>query len=107
MKSLRITFGLTIVALGFSNAADLHNVELKKSVTVGSTQLQPMQGQKAVFKSGKYVVEVPASLGKGDQKFDTTGIVTSGSKLVEIDLGGTSDKILFNAEGGQNAGGGK
>ena len=66
-----------------------------------------MQGDKAVFKMGKSVVEVPATLGKSDQKYGTTGIVTVGPKLVEIDLGGTTEKILFSPEAGQTAGGGK
>jgi hypothetical protein len=52
-------------------------------------------------------VEVPATLGKIDQKFGTTGIVTVGPKLVEIDLGGTSEKILFSPAAGESAGGGK
>jgi len=113
MKFMKLTFGLTALALGLASAAESHNVDLKKSVTIGSAQLEPgryrveMQGDKAVFKSGKNVVEVPATLGKSDQKFGTTGIVTVGPKLVEIDLGGTSDKILFSPAAGESAGGGK
>jgi hypothetical protein len=112
MKSIKLTFGFTLIAIGFANAADSHSVDLKKSVTIGSTQLQPgqykveIQGDKAVFKSGKNVVEVPATLGTSDKKYTTNGIVTNGSKLVEIDFGGTTEKILFSAEAGQNAGGG-
>ena len=102
MKSIKLTFGLTVLALGVASAASSYGVDLKKSVTIGSTQLRPgqykveIQGEKAVFKSGKNVVEVPATLQKGDQKYGTTGIVTRGAKLVEIDLGGTTDKIVFN-----------
>ena len=113
MKFMKVTFGFTALALGLASAAESYNVDLKKSVTIGSAQLQPgrykveMQGDKAVFKAGKNVVEVPATLGKSDQKFGTTGIVTVGPKLVEIDLGGTSDKILFSQAVGENAGGGK
>jgi hypothetical protein len=112
MKFMKLTFGLTALALGFASAAESHNVDIKKSVTIGSAQLQPgrykveIQGEKAVFKSGKNVVEVPATLGKSDQKYGTTGIVTNGSKLVEIDLGGTTDKILFSPKAGESAGGG-
>ena len=113
MKFMKLTFGFTALALGFASAASSHNVDLKKSVTIGSTQLQAGQykveikGEKAVFTMGKNVVEVPATLGKSDQKYGTTGIVTNGSKLIEIDLGGTTEKILFNPEAGVNAGGGK
>ncbi len=112
MKSIKLTFGLTVLALGLASAASSHNFELKKPVTIGSTQLQPgsyrveMQGDKAVFKTGKSVVEVPATLGKSDQKYGTTGIVTNGPQLVEIDLGGTTEKILFSPKAGESAGGG-
>ena len=58
-----------------------------------------------MLKTGKIVVEVPATLGKSDQKYGTTGTVTVGPKLVEIDLGGTTEKILFSTEGRENAGG--
>lgn len=112
MKFVKLTFGFTALALGLASAASSHSFDLKKSVTIGSTQLQPgsykveMQGDKAVFKTGKSVVEVPATLGKSDQKFGTTGIVTVGPKLVEIDLGGTTEKILFSPKAGESAGGG-
>jgi hypothetical protein len=112
MKFVKLTFGFTALALGLASAASSHSFDLKKSVTIGSTQLQPgsykveMQGDKAVFKTVKSVVEVPATLGKSDQKFGTTGIVTVGPKLVEIDLGGTTEKILFSPKAGESAGGG-
>jgi hypothetical protein len=112
MRFMKLTFGLTAFALGLASAASSHSFDLKKSVTIGSTQLQPgpyrveMQGDKAVFKTGKSVVEVPATLGKSDQKYGTTGIVTNGPQLVEIDLGGTTEKILFSPKAGESAGGG-
>jgi len=111
MRLTKLAFGLTALALGLASAASSHSFDLKKPVTIGSTQLQPgryrveMQGDKAVLKTGKSVVEVPATLGKSDQKYGTTGIVTVGPKLVEIDLGGTTEKILFSTEGRENAGG--
>jgi len=113
MKSIKLTFGLAVLALGAASAASSHSVDLKKAVTVGITQLQPgsyrveMQGDKAVFKAGKNVVEVPATLSQGDRKFGTTGIVTNGAQLVEIDLGGSSEKIVFSSPAGESAGGGK
>ena len=109
---MKLTLGLTAFALGLASAASSHTFDLKKAVTIGSTQLQPgpyrveMQGDKAVFKTGKSVVEVPATLGKSDQKYGTTGIVTNGPQLVEIDLGGTTEKILFSPKAGESAGGG-
>ena len=111
MRIMKLTVGFAL-ALGLASAASSHSVDLKKTVTIGTTQLQPgsykveMQGDKAVFKSGKNVVEVPATLGNGDQKFGTTGIVTNGAQLVEIDLGGSTEKILFSPKTGESAGGG-
>ena len=113
MRFITLTVGFTALALGFASAASSHSVDLKRSVTIGSTELQAgsyrveIQGDKAVFKSGKDVVEVPATLGKNEKKYSTTGIVTNGAKLIEIDLGGTTDKILFGGEAQPNAGGGK
>lgn len=113
MKSIKLTFGIAVFALGVASAASSHSVDLKRAVTIGSTELQAgsykveIQGDKAVFKSGKNVVEVPATSGTNVKKFGTNGIVTSGSKLVEIDFGGTTEKIVFSADAGQNAGGGK
>ena len=112
MKSIKLTFGMTALAIGVASAAASHNVDLKRSVTIGSTQLEAgsykmeIQGDKALFKSGKNVVEVPVTVGKSDQKYSTNGIVTDGAKLVEIDFGGTTDKILFSPKVGESAGGG-
>jgi hypothetical protein len=112
MRTMKFTFGFVALALGLASAESSHSVELKKTVTVGTTQLQPgsykveMQGDRAVFKRGKNVIEVPATLGNGDQKFGTTGIVTNGAQLVEIDLGGSTEKILFSPKTGESAGGG-
>jgi hypothetical protein len=113
MKFMKLAFGVTVVALGFASAASTHSVDIKHSVTIGSTQLPAgqyrveMEGDKATFKSGKTVIEVPATLGKNDHKYGTNGIVTDGAKLIEIDLGGTTEKIVFSPEAGQSAGGAK
>lgn len=113
MRFMTLTFGLTTLALGFASAASSHSLDLTHSVTIGSTELQAgsykveIQGDKAVFKAGKNVIEVPATLGTSDKKFSTTGLVTNGPKLIEIDFAGSTDKILFSADAPQNAGGGK
>jgi hypothetical protein len=112
MKLMKLTFGFTALALGVASAASSHSVNLKSPVTIGSTQLQAgqykveMQGGKAVFKMGKSVVEVPAALGTSDKKYSSNAIVTSGTKLIEIDLGGTTEKIVFSPAAGESAGGG-
>jgi len=112
MKFIKLTCGLATLALGIAGAASSYSVKLSDSVSVGGTQLKAgeykveMQGDKAVFKIGKSVIEVPATVGKGDQKYAYTALVTQNSKVVEIDLGGTNTKILFSPGAQQhNAGG--
>ncbi len=114
MKFMKMTLGLATLALGVASAATSYNVKLYDPMWIGSTQLKAgeykveMQGDKAVFKMGKTVVEVPATMGKGDRKYDATSFVSENSKILEIDLGGTSNKLLFSAgAGAQNAGGSK
>jgi len=113
MKLIKLTFGVTVLAFGVASAASSHHVNLRQTVTIGTTQLKAgeysveMQGSKAVFKSGKNVVEVPATLSQNDHKYGANGVVTTGSKLIEIDLGGTTEKIVFSSEAGQSAGGAK
>lgn len=113
MKFTKLTIGIAAFALGIAGAASSYDVTLPSSMSVGSTQLKAgaykveMQGDKAVFKMGKTSVEVPAKLEKGDQPNPYTSVITSGDKLVEIDLSGKAGKIVFSAAGGTNAGGSK
>lgn len=94
-------FCLATLAVGIANAAPQYDVTLYDNVSVGGTQLKAgdykveMQGEKAVFKSATKTVEIPATLGKSDQMYTSTVLITQHSKLQEIDLGGTQDKILF------------
>jgi len=113
MKFTKLTFGLGTLALGIASAASSYSVKLNDSVSIGGTQLKAgeykveMVGDKAVFKIGKNVVEVPATVGKSDQKFTNTALVSEKSKLVEIDLGGTTTKILFSPAAQQQRAGGE
>lgn len=97
-------FCLATLALGIAHAATPYDVTLVDKVSVGKTQLKPgdykveMQGDKAVFKTGNKTVQVPATLAKSDQKFDSTVFIEQHSMLKEIDLGGTQDKIIFSAK---------
>jgi hypothetical protein len=63
-----------------------------------------LQGDKAVFKSGKTVIEVPATMSNGERNYRWTSVVTEGTKLQEIDFGGTTESLLFNANGISAAG---
>jgi hypothetical protein len=92
----------SLLALGIASAADPYNVTVLDAVSVGKTELKPgdykveMQGDKAVFTMGKKTVAVPATLSKGEQPFTSTVFISQRSKLKEIDLGGTQDKIVFD-----------
>ena len=101
MKFTKLMFSVATLALGTAFAASPYSVKLYDPVWIGDTQLKPgdykveMQGDKATFKNGKTVVEVPATLGKNDHKYSYTSLVSVDSKLHEIDLGGTTAKIVF------------
>lgn len=111
MTFTKLTFSLATVALGIASAASSYSVKISESMSIGSTQLKAgeykveMVGDKAVFKLGKSMVEVPATLGKGDQKYAYTEILSTNSKITEIDLGGTTTKILFSPAGQQHSAG--
>ena len=100
-KFTTCVFCLATLALGIANAGAPYDITLLDSFSVGKAELKPgdykleMQGDKAVFTSGKKTVSIPATLGKSDQPFASTVFVSQRSKLKEIDLGGTQDKILF------------
>jgi hypothetical protein len=112
MKLIATTFGLGVFALGIAAAASSYDVKIYDPVWVGDTQLKKgdykveMKGDKAVFKTGKTSIEVPATVGKADKKFNGNSFVTEGTKLVELDLGGTTEKILFGSSA-QGAAGSK
>jgi hypothetical protein len=92
---------LSTLALGIASAASTYDVTLLDTFSVGKTELKAgdykveMQGDKAAFTLGKKTIMVPATLGKSDQPFTTTVFISQKSKLKEIDLGGTTDKIVF------------
>ena len=104
MKKFTIQlFCLSTLALGIASAASPYDVTLLDTFSVGKTELKAgdykveMQGDKAAFTMGKKTVMVPATLAKSDQPFASTVFVSQKSKLREIDLGGTQDKIVFEA----------
>ena len=95
-------FCLATLTLGIAQATP-YDVTLLDNLSVGSAQLKAgdytveMRGGKAVFKIGKKTIEVQATLEKNDQVFTSTIFVSAHSKLQEIDLGGTQDRIVFSA----------
>lgn len=109
MKLIKLAFSFATLALAAASAASSYSVKFYQPVQIGATEFKPgdykveMQGDKAVFRSGKNVVEVPATLQKGDKKYSYTAVTSQDSKVSEIDLGGTSSKIVFGAASTGNA----
>lgn len=98
------TFALTAFAASntfhvtFDDAAWINGTEIK----AGDYKVQ-VEGDKAVIKSGKTVVEAPAKIEMADHKFPSTGVVKdSKGKVQEIQIGGTKDRIVF--QGGSPTG---
>jgi hypothetical protein len=91
------TFALTALAASntfhvtFDDAAWINGTQVK----AGDYKLQ-IEGDKAVLKSGKTVVEAPVKMQTADHKFQSTGVVKdSKGKVQEIQIGGTTDRIVF------------
>jgi hypothetical protein len=112
MKSMKYAFAVALLAVGAASAAS-HSVVLSSTQWAGDKQLKPgvykveITGDKAVLKSGKTVIDVPATVQTADKKFSHTTFQSVDSKLTEIDLGGTNTKIVFGAAGAGAAAGGK
>ena len=100
-KFTTILICLSTLGLGIASAGAPYDITLLDTFSVGKAELKAgdykveMQGDKAVFTTGKKTVSIPATLGKSEQPFAATVFVSQRSKLKEIDLGGTQDKILF------------
>ena len=113
MKLVKLTLTLATLGLAVASAASHYTVKIDTPVYAGTTQLKPgeyrleLNGDKAVFTSGKTVVEVPATLGKAEKKFSQTSYQAIDSKIKEIDLGGTTTTVTFGSAAGSGATGGK
>jgi len=76
-----------------------------RNFTVDGTALKEgdykveIQGDMAVFTKGSKTFQLPAKLDKASAPYASTVFVSQRSKLIEIDLGGTTDKIIFHAAG--------
>jgi len=105
MKFPKHILALSVFAVGVASAASSHNVTLYNPVWVGATELKPGDYQvqvdngKAVFKSKKNTVEVPAKTETGNAKYSATALNTSTSSgkatLEAIEIGGTKMKIVM------------
>jgi hypothetical protein len=102
MLSKKLLVGFAVLAMGIASAASDYKVELSQATQVGGTELKPgaykveMQGDKAVFKSGKTVAaQAPATVENGKQKYSETSVSTKASKIESISIGGSTVKIIF------------
>jgi hypothetical protein len=102
MKFMKLTFGIAALALGVASAASSYSVKIYDTLTIGGNQFKPgdykveMKDNKVTFKMGKSVVEVPATFATNDRKYESTTFVSENSKVIELDLGGTTTKVMFN-----------
>jgi len=92
------TLALAVV----SAAPRVYHVTLSDPAWAGTTELKrgeykvEIQGDKAVFKSGKTVVEVPAKMQENERNFDATSVrINKDRKLEEIEFGGSKTRLVF------------
>jgi hypothetical protein len=102
----KVLFAFVTVALAVASAAsNVYHITLAETAWVGGTQLKPgdykieMDGNKALIKMGKNVVEAPAKAENGNRKYESTSIQIDGAsgkaRIEEIHVGGTTTKITF------------
>jgi hypothetical protein len=100
LLALFLTFALMV-----ASAASYH-VTLFQTSLVGGKELKAgdykvtVDGDKAVISMGKEKVEAPAKVETADTKFSSTVVryAPDGGKMkiVEIRIGGTNQKLIFN-----------
>jgi hypothetical protein len=102
MLSKKLLIGFIAVGIGIASAGSDYKIELDATTQVGGTSLKAgeykveVQGDKAIFKSGKDVVaQASATVANGKQKYSATAVSTKGSKLESIALGGTTMMIVL------------
>jgi hypothetical protein len=112
MKSIK-TLAIATLALAAASAASHYTLNLDSTQFAGDKELKPgeyrveLAGDKAIFKSGKTVVEVPATVEKSEHKYALTTYQSVDKKIQEIDLGGTTTKIVFASAASGSAAGAK
>lgn len=105
MKTTKLMLGACVFALGIATAASTYHVRISDPTWVGQTELKPgeyevrVEGDKVTFKQGKNVFTVNAKVETNARKFSDTQLDIKNengqAKLKELDLGGTTSKILL------------
>ncbi len=98
----KLLIGFAALGIGIDSAGSAYTVEFDQTTQVGGTELKAgeykveVQGDKAIFKSGKDVVaQSSAKVENGKQKYSATAVSTNASKLESISVGGTKMKIVL------------
>jgi hypothetical protein len=117
MKMNKLMLGACVFSLGIAAAASSYHVRIADPTWVGGTELKSgdyevrVDGDKVTFKQGKTVVAIAAKVEANTRKFSETqmDIKTENgqSKLKELDLGGTTSKIMLTDASTIEAGGTK
>jgi hypothetical protein len=103
MKMTKLTLCFGTLVLGVASAASSYTVNLTADLTAGSTQLKAgtykleVEGNQAIFKQGKTSTTIPVAVEKAPSAFRYTLVDTRDSKLLEIDLRGTTTKLVFGS----------
>jgi hypothetical protein len=96
---------LALCALALTAVGASYHVTITDPTWVGTNKLMPgdytlqVEGDKAVMKSGKNIVEVPAKVETEASKYPVTSLHTSNADgkttLQEIWIGGTKTKVVL------------
>lgn len=103
MKLTKLSLCFGTLVLGVASAASSYTINLSSDATAGTTQLKAgtykleVEGNQAIFKQGKATTTIPVSVEKAPSSFRYTSVDTRGSKLLEIDLRGTTTKLVFGS----------
>jgi|SRR5579862_7836682 len=102
MLSKKLLIGFAALGIGIAAAGSDYKIELAQTTQVGGTDLKAgeykveVQGDKAIFKSGKDVVaQSPAKVENAKRKYSATAVSTNASKLESIAVGGTTMMIVL------------
>jgi hypothetical protein len=99
----KFAFTFATLALAAASAAT-YTVNLSSPVSASGKKLMPgqykvdVEGDKATFKKGKEVIELPVAVEEVASKYKENQINTRDSQLLEIHVGGTKVKMTFKPE---------
>jgi hypothetical protein len=96
----RMFLSLAVAALAVA-AGNSYTVRLYQPSTLGGAEFKPgdvkleLSDNKVILKQGKTTAEATASVETSGTKFSLTSVDTSGGRIHEIRLGGTTTKLVF------------